>query len=187
MTINNITDLLNEPSIDYSHSLRRHLTWIWNLRITYPGDEILLWDDDISAAFRQLKHHVDIAGAFSIMLSGYLMIYAGSTFGSNTSPSNFEEVSRARTSLMRQIQLLHPNLDIFIEKHRIAYLDKIQFSALPNETTSFAPAYSDDLNPGVLDETSVRQPTPCHMFVDNDLYANVHIRIHVDSFGWTPA
>jgi hypothetical protein len=42
------------PPIFYGTALIRYLTWIWNLRISYPHEDILQQSDDISAAFRRV-------------------------------------------------------------------------------------------------------------------------------------
>eukprot|EP00957_Ditylum_brightwellii_P071380 5426556-Ditylum_brightwellii.AAC.1 len=46
---------------DSKPALPKHLTRIWNLRISHPNEEILLQDDDATGAFRQCKLHPDIA------------------------------------------------------------------------------------------------------------------------------
>ena len=42
-----------EPKIRYGTAFERHLTHIWNKRISHPNEEIYLWDDDVTGAFRQ--------------------------------------------------------------------------------------------------------------------------------------
>ena len=53
--IKDATDTANEPTINYGTAWNRHLEQIWNLRISYPSSEILLWDDDITGAFKHCK------------------------------------------------------------------------------------------------------------------------------------
>ena len=71
------TNLKSEPKIRYSTAFQRHITRIWNLRISYPKKDILLWDDDVSGAFRYKKYHPDIASTFAFILSKTLYIPTG--------------------------------------------------------------------------------------------------------------
>ena len=48
--INSMQDPSKSPPIYYGDALTRHFTRIYNLRVTYPNDEIYLWDDDVSGA-----------------------------------------------------------------------------------------------------------------------------------------
>ena len=75
-----------EPEIIYGETFMKHLESIWNLRITHPVTDILLFDDDVKGAFRHNKYHPDIAAAFSFIIANLLYIPLGGTFGSITSP-----------------------------------------------------------------------------------------------------
>jgi len=59
----------DEPPIWYGTAFFRHLTRIWNLRISYPLKDILLWDDDVSGASRLIKYNPEIAAAFAAILN----------------------------------------------------------------------------------------------------------------------
>jgi len=50
----------DELALVYVDAFLRHLISIWNQHVTYPDDVILLFDDDVAAAFRLLKYHPDI-------------------------------------------------------------------------------------------------------------------------------
>ena len=95
--VNNWTNKVNEPPLVFPASFIKHLTRIYNLRITYPSEDILLWDDDVSSAFRWIKLHPDIASVFAFAVDKFMFIPTGQTFGSNTSPSNWEVLAQART------------------------------------------------------------------------------------------
>ena len=97
--INMMLSHATEPEIVYGTTFMRHLENIWNLRITHPTKELLLFDDDVKGAFRHCKYHPDLASAFSFIISNLLYIPLGGTFGSITSPANFEPIARARTHL----------------------------------------------------------------------------------------
>ena len=60
----------------------------YNLRISYPDDDIVIHANDVKSCSRQIKHHPDVVGAFSYVLSKYLFFQIGLAFGSDFSPSN---------------------------------------------------------------------------------------------------
>eukprot|EP00957_Ditylum_brightwellii_P110128 8399322-Ditylum_brightwellii.AAC.1 len=74
----------------FGQALPKHLFRIWNLTISYPEDDILLWDDDATGVFRQCKLHPDIAQVFSFIVEKLLFVPCGNIFGSNTSPASWE-------------------------------------------------------------------------------------------------
>jgi len=39
------------PPVYYATAFQRHLTYIWNLRISHPNEDILQYGDDVTAAF----------------------------------------------------------------------------------------------------------------------------------------
>ena len=77
------------PPIYYGTALIRYLTWIWNLRISYPNEDILQLADDISAAFHRILYHPAIAIAFASVWRNLLVIPVGTIFGAKNSPSNY--------------------------------------------------------------------------------------------------
>jgi len=99
ISINMMLSNQTEPEIVFGHTFEKHLESIWNLRITYPHSDILLFDDDVKGAFRHSKYHPDIASDFAFIIEQFLFIPMGGTFGSITSLANFEPVSRGRVHL----------------------------------------------------------------------------------------
>ena len=151
-----------EPTIIYGDAFQRHLETIWNLRITYPTTEILLFDDDVKSAFRQCKYHPDVASAFSFIIKQYLFIPLGGTFGSITSPANFEPIARARIHLAHH---LSNRRDLYLKYKDI--IDRVQFSDDPSPNTTFTQAKKDSIHVGVVDADR----TKFNMFVDDNLFA----------------
>lgn len=127
ISVNMLQDSELETETIYGKTFLKHLTRIWNLRITYPSKEILLWDDDVSGAFRQPKLHPDVSALFSFNLINYLFIPVGQTFGSNTSPHNYEPFALTRAWLA---MILPRENDELIEKHW-NYIGKIKFRTSP--------------------------------------------------------
>jgi hypothetical protein len=93
--INDVTNKRNGPWLMFAGSFKATLTWIWNLCITYPDMEIYLCDDDVSAAFRQVKYPPNLAGLHCYVVNGVLFVATGQTFGDTTSPPNFEPIASA--------------------------------------------------------------------------------------------
>ena len=99
MCINMMLSQDTGPEIIYGSSFMKHVEIIWNLRITYPFLNLLLFDDDVKGAFRYDKCHPDTTSSFSFIVSNLMFIPLGGTFGSITSLANFELVARAKAHL----------------------------------------------------------------------------------------
>ena len=157
-----------EPEIIYGTTFMRHLEIIWNLRITYPDIDILLFDDDVKGAFRHSKYHPDVASAFSFIVANHLFIPMGGTFGSITSPANFEPIARARTHLAEH---LSDRTDL-LEKYK-DIIDRVSFSDEPDKDTNFVQAVADNINKGVDNPNK----TKYNMFVDDSLFAQTRSKM----------
>ena len=169
------THAWEEPPIRYGTALLRHLIRIWNLRITYADDDILLWDDDVAGAFRLIKYNPEIAQAFSAIVQNTLWIPTGQVFGGNTSAQNFEGLALAREYLAQHLSSnKHSHL---LLKHK-KLLDLISYSTPSSPTdTSYTNAVPDSLNKGVLDKNGDPINTPHNMFVDDNVIAEVRSRM----------
>jgi hypothetical protein len=75
------------------------LIWAYNLRISYPNEDIIVHANDIKSCFCQTKHHPDIMGAFSYILAEYPFFQIGLAFGADFSPANWEAVRRIQCAL----------------------------------------------------------------------------------------
>ena len=152
-------------------SFHRHLARIYNLRIFYTAEEIYLWDDEVSSAFRWIKLHPDVSGLFGFVVPPFLFVPTGQTFGSNTSPSNWEPLARARTAIGENIlKQPKPVLETLKIKH-ITYLEKLK-ETLPRTTVAITPAHPGILNLGVY-HNGTQQVTKMNMHVDDNLMADI--------------
>ena len=79
--MNMMLDGKTKPQVMYGDALQCHINRIWNSRITFPDEELYLFDDDVKGAFRHSKYHPDVAGDFSFVISKYLLVSLGQTFG----------------------------------------------------------------------------------------------------------
>ena len=157
-----------ELDCEYGDVLSRLLVRIWNLRITYPTMDIILHANDVKSCFRQMKHHPDVMGAFSYIIGGLLFLSCGLTFGSDFSPQTWEVVRR-------MVEQLATNLfetEGLVEKHR-THLDKLSWHKKLGKCANPTQAHKSEMHQGVLDETGEPAKTPHHLFVDDDVYADV--------------
>ena len=79
-----------ELRCEYGSVLEKLLIRIWNLRISYPNEDIILHANDVKSCFRQLKHHPDTMGAFSYVIADTLFLSCGLTMGADFSPGTWE-------------------------------------------------------------------------------------------------
>jgi hypothetical protein len=161
----------------YGSVPRRILQRVWNIRISYPADDIIIHANDVKSCFRQIKHHPDVVGAFCYTIFNRLWVQVGCAFGADFSPANWEGVRRC-------IEELATGLfqdDTLRDKHR-KYLDQLKWdeSLDSSRPKRFVPAVADSQNRGVLDDAGHPEDTPHTLFVDDDIYAEVYIRIRIE-------
>ena len=146
------------------------LVCAYNLRISYPNDDIVVHANNVKSCFRQIKHHPDVVGAFSYVLSKYLFFQIGLAFGSDFSPANWEAVRQVQAALATQ--LFHD--DSLVPKHRDT-LDQIKWchSLQSRSKPLLTKAIKDSINPGVLDTNSILVAMPHLVYVDDDMYLDI--------------
>jgi hypothetical protein len=93
------------PRVYYGTAVRRMFKLIYNLRTDHPNEEIFIIADDISAAFRWLQFHPDIAPVFAQVLGNHLVIPVGMIFGAANSPSYFMIWEELRSRLAATIDI----------------------------------------------------------------------------------
>ena len=159
----------HEPDIYFGGAWTRYLSRIYNLRISFPDSEILLFDDDVVSAFRQIKYHPNVLSSKGHCNRKYLFIQTALTFGDKSSPPEFEPFAGIRTALGTDLNAT--GQDTVPEYSD--YLDAVQFAPPPPIGIVFAQARPDKFNQGVLDENGNQEPTEYNMHVDDNLYAEV--------------
>jgi hypothetical protein len=153
--INDWTDKTNEPPLTFAGALVATLTWIWNLRITYPHLEIYVCDDDITNSFRQIKYPPNLAGLHCKIATGVMFVDTGQTFGNNTNPPNFEAVPNCRS---QHAQALWHRPDTIARALPLLPAMARQDPPTLAEAASFVQANRDSLNPGALDALGNHRP-----------------------------
>jgi len=167
--VNSMHSITTETPIEYGSALDRHLIRIYNLRIAMPTSTLFIFDDDISSAFRRIKYNPFIAAAFSFIATGLLLIPVSQTFGSITSPSNYESVALARAFLATYFSSAdYPQAKELIDKHA-HYLKDVTFIEPYDSNEEPVRAQRDQLNLGA--EMINGQPsTTFHLpYVDDTL------------------
>ena len=166
-SINDWTSLCNEPILIFAGSKLKMMIWIWNLRISYPQQEIYPGDDDVSGAFRHSKYNPFLVALHSYLIYGYLVMATGQTFGDCASPSNWEPIARARQQFA---MFLWTQADTLARAAQ--YIPRLTFTEPPADS-QYAQAATDSLNQGViLPDGTRRSPTYDH-HVDDNMYADV--------------
>ena len=84
------------PEVFYQTALRRILIRIFNLRISFPLDDIMAYKDDLVTAFRRVRYHPDISCAHAFVFEAFLILPIGLVFGARDSPAWFCQVSELR-------------------------------------------------------------------------------------------
>ena len=154
----------------YGDTFTQLLERIYDLRITYPLQDIALHANDVKSCFKQLKLHPDIMPAFSIIIADFLYLQSALPFGTDFSPQNWEPVRRLIEVLAEKL-FYDSSLTL---KHR-KYLDKLQWDpSLGKCRTPFVPAKSCTQRKGVLQADETPAPTPQRLFVDDSVYADIY-------------
>ena len=167
VVLNEHTSIQDEAAITFGDTKMLFYTDIYNLRITYPDDNILLALADVKACFRFGRIHPDLTGAFGFLADGYYCLATAMVFGSNTSATSWEPFRRSIEALSRHYYD-KPGL---VTKHK-RFLDMIQW-AEPTSADSPVRALPCSLNQGALDSTGEPIVRPSRIYVDDALIAAV--------------
>jgi hypothetical protein len=148
------------PPVFYGSALRRHLSAVWNMRISHPHADLLQHTDDIDSAFRRMLYHPDLAVVFAYVFQELLLVPVGNIFGSRNAPAWFTTPAEIRAHMANRLQYHEENYEL------------AQSIGLPDEpdeavVASFVQAVADDKNPGRA--SSPEHPGHHAMFVDDNI------------------
>ena len=146
------------------------LTRIYTLRADSPTLDIISHANDVKSAFRQIKLHPDILGAFSYIIADQLFLSCGQPFGADFCPANWEIV---RQVLERLATALFDD-NTLCTKHR-KYLDRLQWdrSLGTTEGSAFTRAMRDPNLPSPRTSLGTLAPTPHSVYVDDGIYVDL--------------
>ncbi|KAG7345440.1 hypothetical protein IV203_032971 [Nitzschia inconspicua] len=180
MAINDWTNKNEEPQVRFPGSFVRLLHWIWNLRISYPTERILIGDNDITGAFRLIKYVPEAVPMHGYVASGYLGLATGQTFGDNSSPGNFEVAAIARQHHASFLWHHKPS-EVLLRANEYVSNMRIQPVRPSSALQCFAGANYDSLNHGVFDSDGERLPPPFPHQVDDCMFADIPEYIRLTS------
>jgi hypothetical protein len=157
------------PTIHYGSAFMRALVWLWNLRITFPHEDILMLTDDISGAFRRVLYHPDLAVCFAAVWRNFLILPVGTIFGSGNSPGFFGIKGELRSHHAHHLPPPDP---------AATPLQLVARVQLPPEPTSddvaaLSQALPDAVNPGIAHDPTGRPECRHPIFVDDTLVAHI--------------
>ena len=152
-------DPIQMPKVYYQDALQRVWRRTYNLRLSYPDDDIIIYKDDLVAAFRRVRYHPDLAVANSYILQGFFIIPIGMVFGARDSPSWFCMVSELRSLASRYLQRLP------IPQPTTTIIDQVTFAHPAPPSQALAQAQPDSLNQGTDGSCPGHQAT----FVDDTI------------------
>jgi hypothetical protein len=145
----------------FGNSFTKVLTRIWNLRISYPNQDIVVHASDVKSCFRQLKQHPDVAGALSFIKVDIVYVPCGLTFGSDFSPATWE-VCRRMVEQMSQA-LFDDDTLVLKNKHILTQLQWGQTLGRPRRLIQATPC---PMHRGVTDSMGRPENTPHYFYVD---------------------
>ena len=166
IVMNNVLPLENEAPITFGRAKSGFARHLYQLRATYPNEEIDIAWADIKSAHRYPRFQPSLAAAFGFMIMGYYFIATAMVFGAVISATSWEPFRRAIETMTRVYSLRTDLAD----KHK-HYLDMISLKPLPTEDTEYVKAIPDSLNPVVVDEEGRQMPIPNFIYVDDCLLA----------------
>ena len=135
--INDWTNKRNEPNLIFATGFMLHLIWLWNLRISYPHEEIYIGDNDVSGAFNHNKYNPMLVALHAFVLLGYLVMNSATSFGDNSSPSNFEPLAQARQQHAKHLWLTSDNLTEQAAQQGVHV--QLSLPPTPSEVSQFSP------------------------------------------------
>lgn len=143
-------------------------SYLYNLRVSYPNENILLAWLDIAACFRFPRIHPDLSGAFGFLANDSLYCLANAmVFGHVTSASSWEPFRRAIQALSK----VYANREDLVEKHK-DLLNMLKWDDNPQEL--YVPAAPCALNPGVINADGNERPPQSRFYVDDALLAAIN-------------
>jgi hypothetical protein len=171
MGINDWTSKGDELPVIFPASEKAYYKEIYNLRITYPTDEIVQGDDDVQGAFKHLRINPNLVGMHAFVFDSVIGFNTSQIFGGETCPLNWEIVARSRQQIAQHL-FETPN----IITRAAPFLPTLDFAAPPSpqEISQFASAVRDSKNPGSPVPTHGFGPSPGFFHhVDDNMYATL--------------
>jgi hypothetical protein len=166
IVLNHETSADQEAIIDFGKAKTHLLINIYNWRISYPHEVILLALADITACFRFPRLSADVTGAFGFVAEDLYFISTSHVFGSNTSASSWEPLRRAVKSMIT----VYAQRDDLVNKHK-DLLDELIWSDDLSPRPDLTKAIPCNINKGVINDKGILLPMTANIYVDDILAA----------------
>ena len=150
------------PPCQYGTAFERYLTWLWNLRISYPDELIVQMGDDVSAAFHRILYHPAVAPAFSVCWKSWLIIPVGTIFGAKNSPGLYMLPGELRAHFAAAID--NP---ASIPRTHLTDMIELPEEPTPEVASAYSKALADSIHQGILDSHSDNPERRYPTFVDD--------------------
>ena len=171
-TMNKVTPTEMEANITFGYVHMLFCIWIYNLRIPFPTEDILLVFIDISGCFRWPRVFPDLIGAFGFTIGPLFYAVNAMVFGSIASTTLWEPFHRAISALALSYFSGHH----LLEKHK-AYLDMVRWSEPPEASVVSVPAKRCSKNKGIVRDDGSEEPSQHNIYVDDNLMADIKRRL----------
>jgi hypothetical protein len=162
----------SETPCEFGTVMARVLHRVYSLRCHYgTAVDIIIHANDVKSAFRQVKLHPDIIGAFSYIIADKLFLSCGQPFGTDFSPANWEVVRQVLEHLATRLYQ-----DSTLRSKHKALLCQLRWDRSLTGSSSryrFTRAEWDTLNAAVVDAGGHPLPTPHFVYVDDDIYVDL--------------
>ena len=171
--MNKVTPTEMEANITFGYVHMLFCIWIYNLRIPFPTEDILLVFIDISSCFRWPHIHPDLVGAFEFIVGP--LFYAANVmiFRSIASATSWEPFRRA----ILAIALSYFGSHHLLEKHK-AYLDIVRWSEPQEASLVLVPVQQYSKNKGIIRDDGTKEPSQHNIYVDdNFLMTDINRRL----------
>ena len=166
IVLNHETSTDHEAIIDFGRAKTCLLVNIYNWRISYPLEVIVLALADITACFQFPRLSADVTGAFGFLAEALFFISTSHVFGSNTWASSWEPLLQAVKSMIT----VYAQRDDLVDKHK-KMLDELKWSDDLSPRPDLVKAFPCDINRGVTDDTGILLPMTANIYVDDILAA----------------
>jgi len=174
-SMNMVMPMELEMEITFGTAFTDLCIWIWNLRTSYPDEDIFLVFLDISSCFRFPRIFPGLVGAFGFIVGPIFYAANAGVFGSVASASSWEPFRVAIAALTAAF-FFFPDL---MAKHDWL-LQKLRWSDVssPLGSTMIVRARPCTRHKGVFDSAGCRIPTKHNIYVDNNLLAEMKAYMH---------
>jgi hypothetical protein len=157
---NDWTSKDDELPVIFPASERAYYKEVYNLRITYPTEDIVQGDDDVQGAFKHLRINPNLLGMHAFMFDSVIGFNTSQIFGGETCPLNWEILARSRQQLAQHLFATSNIID-----RAAGYLPPLVFAPPPSptEVSQFASAVRDSKNLDMdhLQVSSIMWMTTC--------------------------